>query len=121
MNLYNSEVQGIDINLFDEIINLSQNELYRIANESYTDGAISIIRYVIAQMFIKQEVSSAQDLKDKIEQLKNDFINKNIQAFEPYLNEHTESAINFIKNYDKGNPFQSWGALYRYLLPLYMI
>lgn len=117
MNLYNSEVQGIDINLFDEIINLSQNELYRIANESYTDGAISIIRYVIAQMFIKQEVSSAQDLKDKIEQLKNDFINKNIQAFEPYLNEHTESAINFIKNYDKGNPFQSWGALYRYLLP----
>lgn len=117
MGLYSSEVQGIDINLFDEIINLSQNELYKIANESYTVGAISIIRYVIAQMFIKQEVSSAQDLKDKIEQLKNDFINKNIQAFEPYLNEHTESAINFIKNYDKGNPFQSWGALYRYLLP----
>lgn len=117
MSLYNSKVQGIDVNLFNEIINLNQNELHKIANESYMDGAISIIRYVIAQMFIKQEVSSAQDLKDKIEQLKNDFINKNIQAFEPYLNEHTKSAINFIKNYDKANPFQSWGPLYRYLLP----
>ena len=117
MSLYNSKVQGIDVNLFNEIINLNQNELHKIANESYMDGAISIIRYVIAQMFIKQEVSSAQDLKDKIEQLKNDFINKNIQAFGPYLNEHTKSAINFIKNYDKANPFQSWGPLYRYLLP----
>ena len=70
MSLYNSKVQGIDVNLFNEIINLNQNELHKIANESYMDGAISIIRYVIAQMFIKQEVSSAQDLKDKIEQLK---------------------------------------------------
>lgn len=117
MSLYNPEVQGIDVNLFDEIINLNQDELHKIADESYMDGAISIIRYVIAQMFIKQEVSSAQDLKDKIEQLKNNFINKNIQAFEPYLNKHTESAINFIKNYNKSNPFQSWGPLYRYLLP----
>ena len=117
MSLYNPEVQGIDVNLFNEIINLNQDELHKIADGSYMDGAISIIRYVIAQMFIKQEVSSAQDLKDKIEQLKNDFINKNIQAFEPYLNEHTKSAINFIKNYDKANPFQSWGPLYRYLLP----
>mgnify|MGYP004574559117 CR=1 FL=1 len=117
MGLYNSDAQNSDINLYDEIINLNNGELYKIAEEAYMDGAISIIRYVIAQMFIRQEIASAQELQNKIEQLKKAFINKNIQVFKPYLNNHMESAVNFITNYDKTTPFQSWGPLYRYLLP----
>lgn len=117
MAIYNDLPNNVDFALYDEIVNLSKQELDDIANESYTCGAISIIRYVIAQMFIKREINSAEKLKESIEQLKIDFINKTTNNFIPYLEYSHKEAINFINNYDKGNPFQAWGALYRYLLP----
>lgn len=117
MAIYNDLPNNVDFALYDEIVNLSEQELDDIANESYTCGAISIIRYVVAQMFIKKEINSAEKLKESIEQLKTDFINKTTNSFKPYLEYSHKEAIDFINNYEKGNPFQSWGALYRYLLP----
>ena len=79
MACYEASQDAIDQNLYAEINSLSESELKKIADEVYTEGAISIIRYVIVQMFIKKEISSAENLKDKIKELKNDFIQKNIK------------------------------------------
>lgn len=117
MSLYSANSNDIDNILFEEIKSLSLDELINIANESYTIGAISIIRYVIAQKFIKNEINSAIELKDSIEQIKKSFINKELKLFYPYFDDTHKEILDFIKNYSKGNPFQSWGPLYRYLLP----
>ena len=119
MACYEASQDAIDQNLYAEINSLSESELKKIADEVYTEGAISIIRYVIVQMFIKKEISSAENLKDKIKELKNDFIQKNIDKIIPYLEkeEIRRNTTNFIKNYNKGNPFRAWGPDYRYLLP----
>ena len=117
MSFYCSNPNDIDYILFDEIKSLSYEELSNIANESYAIGAISIIRYVIAQKFINNEINSAIELKDSIEQIKESFINKKLEYFTPYLDNNHKEALDFIESYSKGNPFQSWGPLYRYLLP----
>lgn len=117
MARYSVEPNSVDINLFDEIKNLTTDELKNIANESCTPGAISIIRCVIAQMFINNEIQSAQELTDTIEKLKLDFINKNIDSFRPYIGELNNDLLNFIVRYAKGSPFRAWGPYYRYLLP----
>ena len=69
MAIYNDLPNNVDFALYDEIVNLSEQELDDIANESYTCGAISIIRYVVAQMFIKKEINSAEKLKESIPRL----------------------------------------------------
>jgi len=117
MSFYCCNPNDIDYILFDEIKSLSYEELSNIANESYAIGAISIIRYVIAQKFINNEINSAIELKDSIEQIKESFINKKLEYFTPYLDNNHKEALDFIESYSKGNPFQSWGPLYRYLLP----
>lgn len=117
MSFYSANSNDVDDILYDEIKSLSYDELINIANESYTIGAISIIRYVIAQKFIKNEINSAYDLKKSIEQIKESFINKRLEYFTPYFDNNHKEALVFIESYSKGNPFQSWGPLYRYLLP----
>ena len=117
MSFYSPNSNDVDDILFDEIKSLSYDDLINIANESYTIGAISIIRYVIAKKFINNEINSAIDLKECIEQIKESFINKKLENFIPYFDNNHKEALSFIESYSKGNPFQSWGPLYRYLLP----
>lgn len=117
MSFYCANFEDIDHILYDEIKSLSYDELIDIANESYTIGAISIIRYVIAQKFINNKINSAIELKECVEQIKESFINKKLEDFTPYFDNNHKEALVFIESYSKGNPFQSWGPLYRYLLP----
>lgn len=117
MSFYSIEPTMVDYAIFEEIKNLSNEELRDIADESFTLGAISIIRYVIAQMFIENKIDTADKLKNTVEELKDAFVNKNLEVFKPYIAPHFDKISNFINNYSKSNPFQSWGPLYRYLLP----
>jgi len=115
-----------DANLCEEVCKLNFNELKEISENNIYAGSVSVVRHIVAEELIKSPRrvidSDPSTLTALISEIKEKFWGdkKDYKYFEKYYLSDTyvhPDILLFIKNYDRGNPFQNWGAQYRYLLP----